>query len=246
MPKSLPFLVTAITYLLLGSWIILHQKNKVQKLYGALCIATCFWQGVWVFLLSTMPGNTIYLLLKVGYSGIVFIPAIFYHFIAEFSQKETRSRWIIWTYMASTLLAMSVWFGHQFLTGLNRYSWGLAAKAGIVHPLYLILITFVVVRMFILLRRAGYQPDTPVLKRQQIKWVMAALAIYSFGSLDLISNYGIAVFPLSCLFTGVAFILFTYAIFRYKLLAIAVSAESEDEKKRRIAASQEMNRLGMT
>src|SRR5882762_3280070 len=106
--RSLPFFITSLTYLVLGSWIILSQKNKAPKLYGALCIATCFWQGIWVFLFSSLPEETIYLPLKLGYTGVVFIPAIFYHFIAEFTQKEARPRWVLLTYLASTILAGSV------------------------------------------------------------------------------------------------------------------------------------------
>src|SRR5574338_1202965 len=91
---ALPFFLSAITYLLLGSWIFLRHKNNVQRLYGALCIMTCCWQGVWSVLFSTLDRDALYLGLKIGYSGIVFIPAIFYHFISEFTQQERHMKWL--------------------------------------------------------------------------------------------------------------------------------------------------------
>src|SRR3989338_2239322 len=106
--KALPFLFTSITYLLLGSWIITNHKNKVQLLYGVLCIATCFWQGIWIALFSNVTETALYFWLKVGYSGIVLIPPIFYHFIIEFTQKETHSNWLRCFYATSFLLALLV------------------------------------------------------------------------------------------------------------------------------------------
>ena len=101
-------------------------------------------------------------------------------------------------------------------------------------------------RIFYLLahyRIAQKDVDT---KRRQARWVIAAAAVYCGGALDLLSDYGIPVFPLSFLFCGIALGLFTYAIFRYEFLAIAVTRESEDERLCREAASVEMQRLGMT
>ena len=49
---SLPFSISAIAYL--DSWRLggAASKNKVQQLYGVLCIATCLWQGLWAILFA--------------------------------------------------------------------------------------------------------------------------------------------------------------------------------------------------
>jgi len=244
--KALPFLFTSITYLLLGSWIITNHKNKVQLLYGVLCIATCFWQGIWIALFSNVTETALYFWLKVGYSGIVLIPPIFYHFIIEFTQKETHSNWLRCFYATSFLLALLVWTSNAFIKGLYPYSWGLSAKAGFIHPVFIILIAFALIRILNFLFRVKKDSQTTVLKRHQTNLVLAALLVYAIGTLDLLSNYGFSVFPLSCIFTGIAFVLFSYAIFRYELLAIAIPHESDDERIRHLAASNEMNRMGMT
>ncbi len=244
--SAVPFGVTAVTYLILGVWIIARHKNKAQRLYGALCLVTCFWQGVWVALFSNLDKQSLFVGLRIGYSGIVFIPAIFYHFIAEFTQAENRQRWIKWSYFSSGLFLVLIWTSTAFLAGLYPFSWGLAAKGGVLHPLFVAFVALMLTRMFILLWRTRQSPNIKKLRKDQTSWLLAALLIYSGGSLDLFSNYGISVFPLSSLFTGVAFALFTYAIFRYDLLAIALPAESEQERSKRIAASREMRRLDKT
>jgi signal transduction histidine kinase len=240
------FFITSLTYLLLGGWIVLRHKNKAQRLYGALCIATCFWQGIWTVLLSDSTIRVINTALLIGYSGIVFIPSVFLHFIAEFTQQERKRVWLTVSYVASSIFVLLIWSGNLFVDGLNQYQWGYAAKAGQLHPMFVFLVGVVVARMFYLLLLARNAEGATKIRRSQIHWVLAALVIYSCGSVDLISNYGIPLFPVSSLFTGIAFILFSYAILRHELLSITIPAESNDERDRRTMASQELKKLGMT
>jgi signal transduction histidine kinase len=242
----IPFILTSITYLTLGIWIIFKHKNKAQRLYGALCITTACWQGVWAVLFSGLNENVLYLGLKFGYTGIVFIPAVFCHFIVEFTQRDKNSFWLKGAYLVSTCFVFLIWLTNTFISGFNQYSWGLAAKAGYIHPLFLVFVGIMLVKMFSLLISEKNSLETQKLKRRQTNWVLGALVIYSAGSLDLASNYGFPVFPLSSIFTGIAFILFTYAIFRYELLAIALQSENAEDKRRRLNASEEMKRMGMT
>lgn len=244
--SSILFTLTSITYFLLGSWIIIHHKNKIQMLYGMLCVATCFWQGIWAVLFTKLDQTLLYLCLKIGYTGIVFVPAVFYHFIAEFTQQEKHSKWLRWAYVASTIFVVLIWVSPAFIRGFNVFSWGISAKAGTLHPIFVIFVGLVLVRMFLLLLTVRCSPDIQKPKKDQTNWVMAALLIYSCGALDLLSNYGLPVFPLSCLFTGAAFICFSYGIFRYELLAITLLPENDDERTRRLAVSKEMKKLDMT
>src|SRR5690349_15787993 len=44
---ALPFILTGLSYLLLGMWVILRHKSDLQRLYGLFSIATSLWQGLW-------------------------------------------------------------------------------------------------------------------------------------------------------------------------------------------------------
>jgi signal transduction histidine kinase len=188
----------------------------------------------------------VYFWLKVGYSGIVLIPSIFYHFVADFTQIEVTPRWRQTFYISSLFFVVLIWSGKQFISGFNSFPWGLSAKAGMLHPLFLVLVGLVVIRMVAFLLKVRSSANTANLKRDQINLVLPALFAYSIGALDLLSNYGFSIFPVSCVFTGLAFALFTYAIFRYQLLSIATTGENEYDRNRRLATSLELARLGMT
>ncbi len=242
---SMPFAVSAVAYLVFGLWIVTRQGSKAKILYGLLSITTCLWQGIWAILFGGLPEQIAYLWLKICFTGIVFIPAVFYHFIAVFAEKKDENWFVGAVYGACALFAATVWINNLFLNGFNTYSWGIAAKAGPVHAFFGIVIVFVISRVVLVFYRSSGERNFSQTKRRQTHLVKAAALIYCGGAVDILSNYGLSVFPFSTLFLGAAIILFGYAILRYEFLAVALPSESLVELHRRQAASQEMARLGM-
>lgn len=243
---SWPFSVSAVAYLVLGVWVIARRSETIHILYGLLCLTTCLWQGIWAILFAQFPESVSYTWLKVCFTGIVFIPAIFYHFIIKITDTQTEYPFAWFAYSVSALFAVSIWSGDHFISGFNRYSWGLSAKAGPLHKLFGVVILLAIWRVVILLSKLKQTYPTPEIKRHQNKWVKIAALIYCGGSIDLLSNYGWPIYPLSTLFLGASIILFGYAILRHSLLEMAVSAENAEVRNRREAASTEMRRLGMS
>jgi signal transduction histidine kinase len=243
--NALPFLITSVTYFALGSWALIYQKNRAQRLYGAICLTTCFWQSIWLVLFSHSVSFYTTVWVKAAYSGVIFIPSVFNHFIIEFTTKETRRSWRIVPYFVSCLFALLICTSHYFIEGFNSFKWGLSVKAGMLHPLFLTLICIIFVKIMYLLILVQRDHQISNLKKRQSVLIIAAIVFYACGAIDLLSNYGFSVFPLSSIFTGIAFVLFTYSISKYELLAFVGPSETQDELQRRIAASQEMSRLGI-
>jgi signal transduction histidine kinase len=239
------FSFSAASYLALGAWVVIRQKNKVQQLYGLLCLTTCLWQAIWAILFTGTDAKWVYTAIQVCYSGIVLVPAIFHHFINEFTEQKDQKIWLRWTYGISAVLLACVWIDHLFLGGINYYSWGRSARAGLLHPIFSVLVTVVVVRTLILLRQLEVDPTTSDIKRRQTALVKIATYLYLGGAIDLLCQYGISVFPFSFLFTGASVLLFGYSIFRYEFLKMAAAPETQEELSRRHAASEEMKKLGM-
>jgi signal transduction histidine kinase len=240
---SLPFIFTTAAYLTLGVWVIAQRKNAVQRLYGSLCLGTALWQGIWAILFSGQAQSDVYVALRVCYTGIVFIPAILYHFIEKFTGQERYPRMVALTYGVAGFMAALIWQGNAFLNGFHVFSWGMAAKAGSLHPIFAVLVTAVIVRSLVLLNR---MPAADGVQSRQVSLVRWATYVYCGGALDLLSNYGWSLFPTSFIFSGIALMLFGYAMLRYEFLAVALPRESDEERLRREAAGAEMRRLGMT
>src|SRR5258708_13096770 len=162
--QSLPFSISAIAYLALGIWVITRQKKTVQRLYGTLCVTTCLWQGIWAILFAGLPQSVAYAWLKICFTGIAFIPAVFYHFIIEFAGEEYERKILKGVYVACACFAASVWIGTLFLDGFNTYSWGIAAKAGPLHKLFGVLVALVIGRVILMFSKLDYQKQPSHLK----------------------------------------------------------------------------------
>lgn len=244
--KALPFFITTLSYFLLGVWVIVLRKNKIQSLYGLFSLATSLWQGIWLILFLFPNAGWCYEALKICYSGIILIPAVFYHLISEWIEIN-REKWLLGLlYGASVLLIISVWSSHLFLNGFYSFSWGVSAKIGLLHPVFVLLVMAVIGRTLVLMQGIESDPATTDSKKHQMSLVKLATYIYFGGSLDLLSNYGFSIFPFSFLFTGIAVIIFGNAMFRYEFLKSAVALETEQEFQRRQAASAEMKKMGMS
>src|SRR5262245_14527608 len=122
---ALPFILTALSYLVLGSWVIARHTSHLQRLYGLFSIGTSLWQWLWAVLLTSPHVQGLYGTTQACYSGIVMIPAIFYHFISTFTEQQNHKWWFRAVYGISFFLLLSIWVDHLFLRGFNQYHWGL-------------------------------------------------------------------------------------------------------------------------
>src|SRR4029077_9603866 len=134
-------------------------------------------------------------------------------------------------------LATAVWIDHLFTNEYIRYSWGVSVKAGPLYPLFTALVTAVIWRMLVLLQRFEVDIRTHKSKKRQIFLVKVATYIYMGGAFDMISQYGLSIFPFSFLFIGASVVLEGSAIFKSAFQKIAPPLESEDELARRKIAS---------
>src|SRR5689334_18816196 len=102
------FCFSAAAYFVLGFWVVVRQKEKVQQLYGLLCITTCCWQAIWAVLLTNPNMRWIDGVMKICFTGVVFIPSTFCHFISEFTEEERYKGWLKGSYAVSTGLVGTV------------------------------------------------------------------------------------------------------------------------------------------
>jgi signal transduction histidine kinase len=242
--QAWPFALVSSAYLFLGIWAAARAKSSLQKLYGVTCILTAVWEGFWTYLLSNLSPEIF--VVRFLFSITLFAAPVFYHFIIAFTGHSKDQTFLKWCYGLVSICALAMWIDGLFVSGIYTYFWGRAARAGLIHPLYSLIVIVTVLRVFFLLSRFKRNVIRSEFLTRQANWVIAATAVYCGGALDLLSNYGWQVFPLSFLFNGTALALFTYVIWRYEFLAMAGPGESDDERARREAASVEMQRLGMT
>jgi two-component system, CAI-1 autoinducer sensor kinase/phosphatase CqsS len=220
---SIAPLVTACLFALLGSFVYWRGRGgKSNRAYALWCLTTVYWQFCWTVLFSTQDSNVAGYLVRIGYSGIIFIPIAFYHFNISFLEEKVSAYHLPICYTIGFFLASSVWADQWFLRGFYIYKWGYYPKAGPLHPVYLAFLSGLVLRTFYLHYQNLMRPRWTGLRRTQIKYVTAAAFVYVLAAVDFLVNYGIDIYPCGFIFTLGSFAIVTYSITIHRLMDVTL------------------------
>jgi two-component system NtrC family sensor kinase len=219
---SVPPLITSFLALFLCFFVISRNpKSIVNITFGGVCLCTAYWQGTWALLFNVEDPTLAMFLVRIGYSGIVFIPVIFFHFIATLTNLGDP-RLVRLFYILGGAFLFTLWFSDLFISGAYRFSWGYYPKAGPVHPLFLIALTIMLLRALALLNIYRSQVASQPIKVNQTRYVAISTVIYSFSASDFIVNYGFGFYPVGFVFTTAYTVIIAYAIIQYRLLDISL------------------------
>lgn len=162
------------------------------------------------------------MLARLGYSGIIFIPIVFFDFVVAFTESRSKKTLVFLFYLAGALFGISTWVGGGFVAGVYRYYWGFYPKVGPLHIFYLgFLLIMLFAGLYLLVeqrRKIALQP----IRLNQVKYVFVSTVIYSLAGIDFLMNYGVEFYPLGLIFTNVHAGLVAYAIARYRLMDINI------------------------
>jgi len=223
-PYSLPPLISSILFLLIGSFCFLKNRKSVVTLtFGLLCLATIWWQFSWFILFNTKAGTLANFVVKLGYTGIIFIPITFFHFFTSFLKAE-KDKWLVFlSYLIGLFFVLILWFTNYFINGFYEYYWGFYPKAGFVHPLHLAQLSILAFRAVVLLVSHLRSQKLSPLRYNQIKYVLLALIAYIPAASDYAVNYGIEFYPVGFIFISIFASITAYAIVTYRLMDINVA-----------------------
>ena len=161
--------------------------------------------------------------MRLGYSGIIFIPLTFFHFFVTYVHSQEDRKWVKLAYLLGVLLTILIWTTDLIVSGVYHYHWGFYPKAGILHPFYLLLLTVLAVRAVILLKKDLDCNKKSPLVYNQTKYVLVAILLYMLASVDFLVNYKIiSVYPPGFVAIMLSLCAITYAIVRYRLLDINI------------------------
>ncbi len=220
----IPPLVSSLLFISLGIFVLFNKKRSIVNVaYFLSCLATFWWQFSWVFLFSTREPHLSTILVRLGYTGIVFIPITLYHFYMSFLDNETDKKWVGLAYLIGFLFTISIWSSNYFVQGYYEYFWGFYPRAGVLHPFYLVFLGIIDIRILYLLARhllSNREKSSAIYS--QTKYLFLGLLIYSFAATDFLVNYGVGFYPLGFIAILVTLSITAYAITKTHLMDISV------------------------
>jgi len=158
---------------------------------------------------------------QVIYTGVVFLPALTYHFAQSLSGGAAHDRLIVWNYAVGAFF-WSLLFTPYLVDGQYVYYWGRYPKAGVLHPW---LVAYVVAggggTVYRLYQGYRLHLSSSPLLGAQLKYTVVALALGFLASLDFLQNYGVGFYPVGYLLAGLSVTVVAYAIARYELMDVS-------------------------
>ena len=219
---STPPLLAGTLFLICALWVLSNNPRSTSNtIFSAVCGAACLWLFGCFMLFSASREDEALFWVRVIYTGIVFLPALTYHFAQTLAGVAAYDRLIVWNYVIGALF-WSLLFTPYLVEGQYLYYWGRYPKAGVLHPW---LVAYVVAGGGLTVYRLhqGYRlhlSSAPVLGAQ-LKYTGVALALGFFASLDFFQNYGVGFYPVGYLLAGLSVTVVAYAIARYELMDVS-------------------------
>lgn len=220
-PYSIPTLLTSLLSLFLGGFVLSkNKKSALHRTFALWCFLTAYWQGIWTVLFNIHSHEAADTLVRLGYSGIIFIPILFFHFVVEFTHSGSKRRLSRWFYIFGAGFLLSVWTTDAFIEGVYIYFWGFYPKVGPLHVVYLVTLSVMLFTGLGLLLHYRRELSGQPVKVNQVSYVFVSTVTYSLAATDFLANYGLEFYPLGFIFTNIHAGLIAYAIIQFRLLEI--------------------------
>lgn len=220
---SIPPLVAGTLVFASGLWVVVKNPRVTTNVtFGLLCLSASFWLFGFFLIYSTSNEGHALVWGKWLHVGIIYVPALFYHFCVSFLNRPgpTRSVWLFYGASTAFLLLLP---GDLLLNGQYQYFWGAYPKAGALHPVFLLYFVTVgglsLYRLFL-----GYRSEESrdPSEATRIKFVFWSFLVGYASAVDFAQNYGFNFYPVGFAFVSLWVLLVTYAIAKYQLLDISL------------------------
>ena len=219
---STPPLLAGTLFLICALWVLSNNPRSTSNtIFSAVCGAACLWLFGCFMLFSASREDEALFWVQVIYTGVVFLPALTYHFAQSLSGGAAHDRLIVWNYAVGALF-WSLLFTPYLVDGQYVYYWGRYPKAGVLHPW---LVAYVVAggggTVYRLYQGYRLHLSSSPLLGAQLKYTVVALALGFLASLDFLQNYGVGFYPVGYLLAGLSVTVVAYAIARYELMDVS-------------------------
>ncbi|MFH1673117.1 MAG: ATP-binding protein [Pseudomonadota bacterium] len=222
---SLPPLISSLLVFGVGIFVFLQNRRSTANItFFFECLCVFMWLFGYFMMYSTTNKSFALWCAKFLYTGVVFIPTLFYHFTVSFLHKaEERRKTLVLLYINSIIFCILVLTTDKLVTGLHDYYWGYHTKVNHVGAQTFFL-TFVVIfvlsfRELLLVMKATAEGAK---ERNRLKYLLVAYVIGLVGGADVATDCGVESYPFGH-FIALAWIsLIAYSIVRHQLMDIRV------------------------
>jgi hypothetical protein len=204
-----------------GSIVLLKLRNRLGLFFAFFMLSGAVWSfGYGMWLLSTEGVDALWWV-KVLTLGSLFIPVTYLHWVTIFLNVESQKKTVLFlSYVLSSVFLLTLLF-NQLIVGLEEeLLFPFWPQGGLLYGLYILLVYLgnAGYGIKLLAESARHQKGT---QQHQIQLVFfASFAGFLGGFTNFPLWYDIEVIPFGNFFVPLFFVIFSYAIMRYRLFGL--------------------------
>jgi len=222
---SILALISAIFVFGLGLFVFFkNKKARINQVFALMSLAVTVWLFGTFEMLNAGSDQAAIFWDRFIYAGVVFVPALMYHFSLIFTKAKPPKKLLTLSYISSFIFLILSRTDY-FVSDVFRYTWGVHTQARLFHHIFLIDFFFF---LFLTLKnfyRYYINKALTGLGKTQAKYVfLAFLILIIVGSTAYAPAYKIGIYPFS-FGSGLVFaIVLAYAIVAHRLMDIKLVA----------------------
>ncbi len=220
----MPTFLGSLWSLVLGLMVIFRSRQaRVNKVFFLLCFAIFIWLISYTIAYFTTNAKIAAIFCRLACTAVIFVNPLFYDFAVSYLKNEKERKFVTLSYIVTFLMTPLFLFTHIFLNEPYKYYWGYYSRAGVFHPLYLVIFFVIFLRGIYLWFRAFINRNTlPAIENNRIKYLFVVTILIMIAGSDYIQKYGIEIYPFGWIFVVLYSTVAFMAILRYQLLDIEV------------------------
>ena len=219
---SIPPALGALLAIGLAIFISFRGKRSIANVaFSMLCLSIFLWLASYAVCYSISSKDVAIIFARLACTAVACVSLFLYHFVIEFLKVETEKKLLWIAYGVTGLFLIGFIFTDLLLSGAHHYFYGFYSKAGILHPVYLLITYAMWFRCFFLLYKHLNRQSSP-LERNQVKYVFVAFLVAVPATIDYLPKYGVEYYPFGFIFALLLVLITAFAIIRHKLFDVEV------------------------
>ncbi len=218
-------ILTFISSLLLGTFVFFwDSRSSLNRIFGLLSLSTAVMSiGQFMREIAQTKEFAFFWGGEVLFSGLIFIPVFFLHFVANFTNRRRIRKPLIIFYGISIIFLISLYSSNLLILRdmLSKQSFKYYSVPGVLFPyFFLVFLGMVIYAHYELF--SAFKKSSGI-RRNQFKYiVLASLIAFIGGSTSYFVDFNINIYPIGNCFIWIYPIILAYAIVKHRLLDITI------------------------
>ena len=228
-PYCIPYVLVAVLVFIFGFFIFSFERDsRLHQAVWCLCISSALWLAGHSMILNCNVEETVLFWARIQYMGLIFVAANIFYISIAYTNRYAQEQKFVWGLYAMAVFLSIFTTSPLFIEGVRVHPWGFSADTG---TLFSIFILFVLLCFLLGLQNLiSYYRQSKGLEKKRTIYLILAFIFMSLSYVDILSNYGIAIYPFGYMAVLCFIISLTYSVIKHHTLMVEQQALELEER----------------